>query len=139
MTRWIAIAGLTIGVLLVSANDASAQLRPTFGRPGSPTTSPWLNLLNRPGGGGILFNYYQRVRPEMEFRGNNANLARSVNDLSQQINQQQALKPGAGLGQTGHAATFMNLGGYFSGVNGQQQTGAQIGGQFGGGQFGRRR
>ena len=119
MARILAIVALIVAGHVASSKEASAQRRPGFGRSGRPTTSPYLNLLRRAGGGGIGFNYFQRVRPEQEFRRNNARLGRSLNTLTQQVNRQgQELKPGAGLGQTGHGAVFMNLGNYFPGFSG---------------------
>ncbi|MFQ5731045.1 MAG: hypothetical protein ACE5KM_03715 [Planctomycetaceae bacterium] len=106
---------------LFVANEAAAQ-RPNIGRPPvrrTPTTSPYLNLLRRSGGGGIGFNYYERVRPEMEFRAANSAINRQLNSLQQQMQsrnqQQRAISNGSGLGRTGHPVQFMSFGRYFPG------------------------
>ena len=86
-----------------------------------PTTSPYLNLLNNNNnnrigiGNNIGFNYYQRVRPEQEFRRANQQLSRSIGNLREEV-RYQSLAPQSGrsqLGPTGHSSRFLNLGTYF--------------------------
>jgi hypothetical protein len=88
---------------------SAAALRPAA----RPVTSPYLNLLD-PAGRGLAFNYYRRVRPELEFRRADERLSRSVHGLERQIPGEENRPTGqTGLSPTGHAATFMNSGGYF--------------------------
>lgn len=110
-------------VLLAAANSAFAQnpstLRRTgFAPPSRPVTSPYLNLL-RGNGRSTAFNYFQRVRPEQEFRNNANRFRQSLNQLNQRVAaQQQQINAGGGLSTTGHSATFQNYGGYFPGLPG---------------------
>jgi hypothetical protein len=96
------------GWLLVFAALAPAQplaYRPP-GVPVRPTTSPYLNL-NRPGSQAI--NYYNLVRPEIDFRNNLNNLQQQVGTLNQ-----AAAAPATGaIADTGHPVQFMNFGGYY--------------------------
>lgn len=138
MKQIAAITPLTLALVLgmLSAGEAQNQNRSRrFTRPyllpnERPVTSPYLQLFQP--GRDPAFQYFREVRPEMEFRRSNAQLRRSIDELNQQIRRQQtAAQPGMGLGPTGHAATFMNLGGYFgTGAGGR---GGAIGGMGGGG------
>jgi hypothetical protein len=113
MTR--SLLSMTAGalVLLLFAAPASAQRRAPVRR---PTLSPYLNLLNR--NNGVGFNYYQRVRPEVEFRNADRQLSSDVNTLQSRLNdlkaQREELKQG--LSTTGHVPRFMDLKGYFPGL-----------------------
>ena len=135
MAKSLSIAAMTVVTLLILLPDGATAQQPRFGRPSRPTTSPYLNLLRRSNGGGFAFNYFQRLRPEMEFRRNAAVLGRSINSLSRQMQQQKNRNLGGGLGQTGHSVTFLNLGGYFS--RGFGRSGSQFGRS--GSPFGQRR
>lgn len=119
MLKTLAImTGTTVAVL--GLPDCAMAQYPSFGsqnfgvRRSTPTVSPYLNLLR---GGGIGSNYYQRVRPEMEFRNANQNLNQSLDSIRQRIQEQERRgeKLQSGLTQTGHAPRFMDLGGYFPG------------------------
>ena len=87
------------------------------GRPPAsrPTTSPYLFLLNRDNAG-VGFNYYRNVRPEMEWRRENAAQFQSLNQMQNELNTQRDLlqSPTSQLSPTGHRTSFMNYGGYFS-------------------------
>lgn len=130
------VSALTLlGVLVAGSDAALAQAPPGLSRPRlrpweRPTTSPYLNLLGT-GPGSFEFQYFRRVRPELEFRRANTQLQRSVEDLQRQIDvQRQQLQVGSGLGPTGHQTSFLNLGGYFNSSGGG--SGAVTGGSGGG-------
>ena len=80
-----------------------------------PTTSPYLNLLGGSGGRGLGFNYFRNVRPEQEFRRNDARLGRAYRGLRQDLNQQRQLLQSSRsqLSATGHATFFQNYGSFF--------------------------
>lgn len=107
--------------VLFATSPAYAQVPRVGGiRPPQPkpATSPYLNLL-RGNGRSFAFNYFQRVRPEQEFRQNSFQLNQSLDQLQQRVStQQRQQREGSGLTQTGHTATFQNLGGYFPGAAG---------------------
>jgi hypothetical protein len=79
----------------------------------SPTTSPYLNLLNG-SRRSFALNYYRRVRPEQEFRAADAQLERDLSSLRRNVDERAGAKPAAGLPATGHAASFLQFGGYYS-------------------------
>lgn len=109
-TRSIALAFV---VLVGSAALCHAQGY-SFGQPGSPTTSPYLNLI--PGSNfSPALNYYRSYKPEREFRRDTQQLNRSVSRLQKEIDvigvaDQKATSL---LGTTGHSTTFNNLGNYY--------------------------
>jgi hypothetical protein len=79
--------------------------------PSSPTTSPYLNLLNR--GGGPATNYYGLVRPQLQQQSVNTTQAQETQSHEQEIKtireqqegfSQPTIKP------TGTAGWFQNLG-----------------------------
>ena len=112
---------LILGITL-SAQDVLAQRRSTSGpslrKNNRPTTSPYLNLLNRGGGrGGIGFEYFRRVQPEVQLRNQSNQLQGSLDSLQKQMNQQQLqLKQSSTsqLSPSGHTATFLSYGSYYS-------------------------
>jgi hypothetical protein len=80
--------------------------------PASPTVSPYVNLLNR-NGGGAATNYYGLIRPLQRQSTINAAQSQAISSQEQQINtvkeqqesfEQPAIKP------TGTAGWFQNLG-----------------------------
>ena len=128
-----ALAGL---MLLAFAEPALAQLpnRGAAGQPPAqyrrPTTSPYLNLLD--GNNSDAFNYFRRVRPEVDFRRENIRLERSIQDLGRQLSAPLPETPRErirSIGPTGHPTSFRSLSTYFP------QRGARTGG---GNNFGRR-
>src|SRR5690349_18858816 len=99
MRKAIAAVLIAAGWICLVATEASAQnygggsrgrtSGPSMRRSTKPTTSPYLNLLNRNNnnsGGGVGFNYFQRVKPEQEFRSNDNQLRQSINSVQQQVN-----------------------------------------------------
>ena len=113
------------GMLMLSS-IAAAQPPGVGGGPAinRPTTSPYLNLLNRGnrGFGGPALNYYRFVRPEQELRQYSSQLGQQVTSLQQSLTSQGLLPDGSrALSGTGHATSFLNLGGYFP----NSQTGAR--------------
>lgn len=77
-----------------------------------PTTSPYLNLLRGSGAREFSSNYFQRTRPEIEFRRAYSNLNRNVNNLRRRADRQETLL-NSQLGKTGHSVSFFNYGSYF--------------------------
>jgi hypothetical protein len=68
-----------------------------------------------------VFQYYRRIRPEQQFRTDDArfdrslsDLGRSITDLDERIQKMETSPRGSRIGPTGHAARFMQLGNYFS-------------------------
>jgi hypothetical protein len=100
------LAALSFLAALVS-DRASAQYQP---RPPSlrPAVSPWLNLTREGQPPGL--NYYNLVRPEVEFRT-------AIQQLQQQTTAEQqtisALEASSALPATGHAVGFQTQGRYF--------------------------
>ncbi len=118
------ILGISLAGLAVAA-PALAQ-PPGFGRPNSPTVSPYLNLLN--GNNSDAFNYYQLYRPQTEFRSAYEGLNQSQYRTNQQLDRQgesiesigTRVRPGSSLRTTGHRTSFLSYGGYFSTGNAGQ-------------------
>jgi hypothetical protein len=99
-----------------------------FGPANTPAVSPYLNLLRPSGTAG--FNYYGLVRPQMEFRNGIQDLQFQQQALGGQaapIDPQSGFLTTPG---TGHAATFLYTGGYYSGIYTGRPGGA---GRLGGG------
>lgn len=125
MLKTVFTISVAIAAMCLFAEPAAAQYggRPAIGRPGlgrsgniRPRISPYLNLLN--GNNPIGFNYYQRVRPEVEFLNANRRVNQSLDTLGQNVNdlQQRQKELKGGLTQTGHVPRFMDLRGYFPGL-----------------------
>jgi hypothetical protein len=105
------------GVLLLAAwlapHLAHAQ-QPTFPRPNNPpAVSPYLNLL-RPGADPSV-NYYDLVRPQIEFRNAIQSLQQQVTTLGTEAGA--GTQAAANLPVTGHPVQFMNTSHYFGGVS----------------------
>ena len=121
MIRIQAAAVACMITLSLCLSVAEAQQRPRrsssrFRSPQSrPTTSPYFNLLGGGSGRGLGFDYYRNVRPEQEFRRNDARLGRAYRGLRQELNQQRQLlqTSRSQLSATGHTTFFQNLGGFF--------------------------
>jgi|SRR5262245_30249490 len=108
---------LAVCALGLCAESVSAQPRvgPTNSR---PPVSPYLNLL-RPGNSAGA-NYYNLVRPQLDFRN-------SIQNLQQEItNNQTAITDlnTSMLPATGHATTFLDTRGYFPSAPGARPGGA---------------
>ncbi len=112
--RHLFSAGLVATIVFVSVAQTHAQSGGSRIRPPvrQPTTSPYLNLLRGPDGGGLGFNYYQRVRPQQDYLRTTQDLSRSLNRVSR---QQSALERELATGRTatGHATTFLDYRGYY--------------------------
>lgn len=123
---------LTLVVAVVAsitiADSANAQSRgrtgaPSMRRSSKPVTSPYLNLLNNGNGNGngngVGFNYFQRVKPEQEFRAADQQLGQGLNAVQKQVNSQQQMllrqSNASNLTQSGHATSFFSLGNYYPG------------------------
>jgi len=110
----VVIAG---GLAFLSVGQARCQvvIRQGVGAaPPGPTVSPYINLLRA--GNSPAANYYGLVRPQLQ---TNAGLQ----SLQQQFLSAQGRPPGGpdlsdDMLVTGHAAVFMNLGGYFQSTTG---------------------
>jgi len=125
MKKTIAIMLLAAATAAVCTEEASAQARrrpsgPSMRRSRKPVTSPYLNLLNQGdiNRGGVGFQYFQRVQPEIEFRQSDNLMRNSIDNLQQQVNDQQLLLDQATSSQltpTGHTTQFFSFGNYFPG------------------------
>lgn len=105
---------LVLCVLGLSAGAATAQ--PRVGPTPRPPVSPYLNLI-RPGNSPGV-NYYGLVRPQIEFRNNLQNLQQQVTTNRDAITGLNTTVSAA-IPVTGHATTYLNTGGYFSGGAGR--------------------
>jgi hypothetical protein len=127
LSTWSRLAcGLAVLSALLCVRTAAAQPPGVGGGPAinRPTTSPYLNLLNRRGFGGssAALNYYRYVRPEQDLRRYSSQLGQQVTGLRQDLVSQGLLPDGSRpLTGTGHATSFLNTGSYFPG----SQRGAQ--------------
>ena len=129
------VVGLTVLASLASVPAhalAQGQLRPGISQqPVGPAFSPYLNLLRQ--GNSTALNYYGLVRPQVQFGNAIGGLQNEV-DLNRQLitrNASGAANDPSEL-TTGHAAVFLNTGGYF--LNNNRLGGTQAGGTQGGGQ-----
>ncbi len=93
----------------VAQSGRSSRIRPPMRH---PTTSPYLNLLRGPGGGGMGFNYYERVRPQQDYLRTTQELSNSLNRVSR---RQSALERELTTGRTttGHTTSFLDYRGYY--------------------------
>jgi len=131
------IAAAFAGLMLLALPDSTfGQLpnRNSVGQPPAqyrrPTTSPYLNLLD--GNNSDAFNYFRRVRPEVDFRRENARLERSIQDLDRRAFAPPPQTPTERIrtiSPTGHPTSFRSLSTYFP---------RRSGGRSGGNSFGRR-
>lgn len=125
------VVGLIVSTGLVAVPThafAQGQLRPGISaQPTGPAFSPYLNLLRQ--GNSTALNYYGLVRPQVQFGNAIGGLQNEVDLNRQLINSQNggnsANDPSALT--TGHAAVFLNTGGYF--LNSNRGGGTQGGGQ----------
>jgi hypothetical protein len=109
-----------LGSMVFLAVGATAQAQYPGAR---PTVTPWLNLYRA--GNPAALNYYNLVRPELDFRSSIAQLQLQTGANQQGI-ADLASAP-AGPVVTGHAAGFMTHNGYFQ----TQSGGGSAGGGFG--------
>lgn len=85
-----------------------------------PAISPYYDLLNR-GNRSFEFQYFRRVRPDVEFRQAENRLRQNLNSLSKRVDRPRDQSETSMLGTTGHAASFNTHRRYFN-------TGARSGG-----------
>lgn len=106
---------LALTALLPGPADAQV-VGPRVGTPSpAPTISPYINMLRSPNAPAL--NYFGLVRPQ--FQTNAGLQALQQQFLLGQTGSLPGAEPTADVLTTGHAAMFMNYGGYF-----QSQTGA---------------
>jgi hypothetical protein len=121
MRSWTTLASLLLLAAVPAVAPAQAPTRPGITPNARPAFSPYLNLA-RPGAPAGI-NYYGLVRPEVNFRNSISGLQSDVDANRQLIVTGRAAAGTTGLLTTGHAATFLNTGGYFlnsTGVGGGQ-------------------
>lgn len=111
MTKISLVGLIAMALAAMVPGRAGAQVvGPRVGSPSpAPTVSPYINLLRNPNAPAL--NYYGLVRPQFQ---TNAGLQ----SLQQQflLGQSTSLPGSEATGDvliTGHAATFLNYGGYF--------------------------
>lgn len=105
---------VVFSIIAIHGSVVGSAQSPSFGRPGTPTTSPYLNLI--PGSNfSPAMNYYRSYRPEREFRRDAQQFTRSISSLRKQVDQIGVAERTASsqLRATGHPTTFHNLGSYF--------------------------
>lgn len=111
-------ARLIAVVLLVMAGQCEtshAQARPRAAV--RPKISPYLDLTqqgNNNTGGGVGFQYYRRVRPDVEFRQAENNLRQNLKSLTKSVKESKIQSESSMLGTTGHAASFNTHRRYFN-------------------------
>jgi hypothetical protein len=110
-------AGLALLLLAALPGTLRAQVgAPRVGTPATaPTVSPYINLLRNPNAPAL--NYYGLVRPQFQTNAGLQALQQQL--LLGQTGSLSGAEPTGDVLITGHAAVFMNYGGYF-----QSQTGA---------------
>src|SRR5579872_6408864 len=123
---------LLLGSLLFFASAAAANAQAQYTRP--PAISPYRNLYNN-GSGSPNQNYYNLVRPELDFRASIQQLQQQTRTNQQAISNLEAT---TGPVVTGHQAGFMTHRTYFQtlGAGGSGAAGAgfaTVGGGGGGG------
>lgn len=133
----ISCVSLTLLQLCGLIGTAQAQLGPRIQRPfNTPTVSPYLNLFrgSNSRGGNAILNYYGLVRPQQQAMQQNNALRNDLNQFSNQpqMNSRQNRNRRASmLGVTGHATSFMSLGGGGGAGGGGDEGGAGGSGQQG--------
>jgi len=110
-------ARLIAMVLMIQAGlcaTSHAQARPRAAV--RPKISPYLDLTQQGNNnnGGVGFQYFRRVRPDVEFRNAENKLLQNQKSLAKQVNESQIQSEASMLGSTGHAASFMTHGKYFN-------------------------
>jgi hypothetical protein len=123
MRSWMTLAPLLLLAALPASALGQGPTRPGITPSAGPGYSPYLNLV-RPGAPAGI-NYYGLVRPEINFRNSISGLQTDVAAQQQLLTTGRAATGTTGLLTTGHAATFLNTGGYF--LNSTGGVGAQGG------------
>jgi len=94
-----------LSLCLLLAGEAVAQAQAI----NNPTVTPWRNLYN--GGSTPLNNYFNQVRPELDFRASIFQLQRQTAANQQGLSNLAATPAGPLV--TGHQAGFMTQNSYF--------------------------
>ena len=120
MKTLILAAAIPAVMLLSSATSAQVGARrfsgPRVRTYDRPVVSPYMNLLNRGSGNSFEFDYFRRVRPEIDLRRSAAANKQQLQHVEQQANDQfRELERNHSslLGETGHTTGFMTHGRYF--------------------------
>jgi hypothetical protein len=117
VTKMTFVVSTALLVAGLSARSADAQvLTPRVGTPApTPTVSPYINLARNPNA--PTLNYFGLVRPQFQTNAGLEALQQQL--ILGQTGPLPGAEPTGDVLITGHAAVFMNYGGYF-----QSQTGA---------------
>lgn len=130
MQRRVLLAIAGIGLAMAFGQQAYGQNYPTnIGAPVDrpkpptftpynygPTLSPYLNLLRI---GNPAVNYYGLVRPELEFRANDARIFGDLNSIQHRLSapatpvREKKSDESPRFSSTGHPVTFMNKAPYY--------------------------
>ncbi|MEP3478828.1 MAG: hypothetical protein ABJZ55_06245 [Fuerstiella sp.] len=134
MTRLTLIRSMCLLCILSSSlmsSTARAQSGLSrFDRPFSrPTISPYVNLLRGQGNGGganVGLNYFGIVRPQQQFGERNQQLTQQLQTVNRRSQSRGIQSRTQGrqfrqyrVGSTGHAASFLSIGGGVAGAGGQ--------------------
>jgi hypothetical protein len=100
-------------------SGALGRSKPFAGAGGGPSVSPWL-ALSEPFSSSA-HNYYTQVRPQLDQQRVNQQMAARNQQMQRQLNSMAAQGPYSPTGSTamaptGHAAAYMNYGGYYTPV-----------------------
>jgi hypothetical protein len=112
LTRWTMAGAVALLGAVLSAGPARAQtaVRPGVGSPpAAPTVSPYINLLRS--GNSAAANYFGLVRPQLETNTSLQSLQQQVLTGPNRLPTEPGLPEDVFI--TGHAAVFMNTGGFF--------------------------
>lgn len=114
------VAALFGGGLAAAVAQSPADLGPPSLSPSNrPVTSPYLNLAIDDGSfSGPAYQYFRRIRPEVEFRRADARLGNEITDVRRNVGTLESMiqSPASDLGTTGHATTFQNYRSFFPGL-----------------------
>jgi hypothetical protein len=113
----LVVLGMVVSVLPVAGQ---APLRPGITPNPRPSFSPYMNLLLR--NGSPALNYYGIVRPQLQ-TASAINALQSELALNRDLINAGQLAPLGDL-STGHAAVFLNTGGYFMNMTGSGSVGS---------------
>jgi hypothetical protein len=105
---------------------SSGRSKPFSTAPGNGSVSPWL-ALSEPFSSSA-HNYYTQVRPQLDQQRAQQQAARQQAMMQRQLNQLAAKPPydpsgNDALAPTGHAAVYMNYGGFYQPVQAGPNTG----------------
>lgn len=107
------------GMTVVQAQSPDALGPPSLTPSNRPVTSPYLNFaVDDDTFSGAAYQYFRRVRPEIEFRSANTRLGNEIRDVRRNVSslEQMVQSPESSLGTTGHRTTFQNYGSFFPGL-----------------------